>query len=113
MKQLMTTLLLAAALAACSNDPAPAAATANNAADPAPTSRETSIYAEALASPTRLEGDAARDAGRKPDEVLAFLGIGPGDVVLDLFAVAVITPKLSRTWLGRTAGSWRNRTSPT
>ncbi len=86
MKQLMTTLLLAAALAACSNDQAPAAATANNAADPAPTSRETSIYAEALASPTRLEGDAARDAGRKPDEVLAFLGIGPGDVVLDLFS---------------------------
>ncbi len=44
------------------------------------------VYADALASPSRLDGDAARDAGRKPDEVLAFFGIGPDMVVLDMFS---------------------------
>lgn len=44
------------------------------------------VYSDALASPTRLEGDAARDAGRKPDEVLEFLGIGEDMVVLDMFS---------------------------
>jgi predicted methyltransferase len=44
------------------------------------------VYADALASPSRLEADAARDAGRKPDEVLAFFGIGPDMVVLDMFS---------------------------
>jgi predicted methyltransferase len=42
--------------------------------------------AEALASPARLESDRARDALRRPDQVLAFFGIGPGMKVLDLFS---------------------------
>ena len=45
-----------------------------------------SIYEQALASDSRLAGDAARDAGRKPAEVLAFLGITPGMTVLDMFS---------------------------
>ena len=45
-----------------------------------------SIYEQALASDSRLEGDATRDAGRKPAEVLAFLGITPGMTVLDMFS---------------------------
>jgi len=45
-----------------------------------------SIYEQALASDSRLDGDAARDAGRKPAEVLAFLGITPGMTVLDMFS---------------------------
>ena len=44
------------------------------------------VYTDAVASPSRLEADAARDAGRKPDEVLAFFGIGPDMVVLDMFS---------------------------
>ena len=44
------------------------------------------VYADALASPTRLEADPARDAGRKPDQVLAFFGIGPDMVILDMFS---------------------------
>jgi len=44
------------------------------------------VYADSLASPSRLDGDAARDAGRKPDKVLAFFGIGPDMVVLDMFS---------------------------
>jgi len=44
------------------------------------------VYADALASPSRLDADVARDAGRKPDQVLAFFGIGPKMVVLDMFS---------------------------
>lgn len=40
----------------------------------------------AMESPIRLESDLERDAGRKPDLVLAFLGIKPGMHVLDLFS---------------------------
>ena len=41
-----------------------------------------------LASDARFEGDSARDAGRKPVEVLGFLGIGPGMAVIDLMAAS-------------------------
>lgn len=40
----------------------------------------------ALASGDRAEEDRARDAGRKPAEVVAYLGIGPGMTVMDLMA---------------------------
>jgi len=42
--------------------------------------------AGALASGDRAEEDRARDAGRKPAEVVAYLGIGPGMTVMDLMA---------------------------
>lgn len=45
-----------------------------------------SVYQDVLADTSRLEGDAARDAGRKPAEILAFMGIGPGMSVLDMFS---------------------------
>ena len=45
-----------------------------------------SIYEQALASESRFEGDAARDAGRNPAAVLKFLGITPGMTVLDMFS---------------------------
>jgi predicted methyltransferase len=44
------------------------------------------IYADAVASKSRLPGDYDRDAGRKPATVLEFFGIQPGDTVLDLFS---------------------------
>lgn len=47
---------------------------------------DTGAYAAAVAAEDRLPGDYDRDAGRKPATVLAFLGAGPGDTVLDLFA---------------------------
>ena len=47
---------------------------------------ELSVYAAAGASPTRPEGDHASDAGRKPEVVLEFFGIQPGDVVLEMWA---------------------------
>ena len=42
--------------------------------------------AGALADEGRAEEDRARDAGRKPAEVIAFLGIGSGMTVMDLMA---------------------------
>ena len=42
--------------------------------------------AERLAGPERPAEDRARDAGRKPAAVIAFLGIEPGDTVIDLIA---------------------------
>ncbi len=42
--------------------------------------------AERLASGPRSDADKARDAGRKPAEVVAFLGIEPGMTVIDLIA---------------------------
>jgi predicted methyltransferase len=46
----------------------------------------TSIYEDAVANDARPEADRARDAGRKPAEVLEFLGIAPGMTVLDMFS---------------------------
>src|ERR1700691_4161311 len=40
--------------------------------------------AAAVADPSRPEADKARDADRKPAEVIAFAGIKPGDKVADL-----------------------------
>jgi len=45
-----------------------------------------SIYAEAVADPGRTDADRARDAGRKPADVLEFFGIAPGMDVLDMFS---------------------------
>ena len=44
------------------------------------------IYASALANPARSDADRARDAGRKPAEVLKFFGITPGMKVFDMFS---------------------------
>lgn len=41
---------------------------------------------EALTAPSRPDADKARDAGRKPAEVLGFLGIGTGMTVIDVMA---------------------------
>jgi len=43
-------------------------------------------YEAAVANPDRFEADRARDAGRKPAQVLALLGVEPGMQVLDLYS---------------------------
>ncbi len=43
-------------------------------------------YEAALAHPNRRTADADRDQSRKPAEVLAFFGIEPGMIVLDMFS---------------------------
>ncbi len=47
---------------------------------------ESGSLADALASEARPAADRARDAGRRPAEVIAFLGIRPGMTVIDLIA---------------------------
>jgi len=72
------------ALTACDQQPEQAAAES----EPASASKtaESSIYRDAVAHPDRRSADHDRDAGRKPAEVLAFIGIEPGMTVLDLFS---------------------------
>lgn len=45
-----------------------------------------SIYETALANESRPAADSKRDAGRKPAEMLEFMGIEPGMAVLDMFS---------------------------
>jgi len=49
-------------------------------------SRDAGVYLHAVANEARTEADVARDAGRKPAEVLSFLHIEPGMTVLDMFS---------------------------
>jgi predicted methyltransferase len=65
---------------------APEAAASAPAAAPLPPSEPAFDLAASLASDARSEEDRARDAGRKPVEVLALLGIEPGMDVIDLMA---------------------------
>jgi len=89
MKTSATALLVSAAilLAACGENSMPA----NEAAAPTddmPQAMAEPTLAEKLASESRPEEDRARDAGRKPADVIAFLGIEPGMHVLDVLASA-------------------------
>jgi len=45
-------------------------------------------FESSLSNPGRASTDQARDAGRKPAEVLAFLGVDPGMTVVDLLAAS-------------------------
>ena len=47
---------------------------------------ESSIFDAAVANPARPESDRSRDANRRPADVMAFLGIAPGQKVLEMFA---------------------------
>lgn len=49
-------------------------------------SDDTAALRDALNGPSRSDADKARDAGRKPAEVLHYLGIGSGMTVLDVMA---------------------------
>src|SRR5690348_13885358 len=50
----------------------------------APAATVTAKMKEAVADPARPDADKARDENRKPAEMLAFAGITPGKVVVDL-----------------------------
>jgi len=81
MKRIVASLVLAFATVACNQqDSEPSAGSADSShVDP-------SVYAAAVANTSRPEADLARDAGRKPADVLEFFGIAPGMSVLDLFS---------------------------
>ena len=52
----------------------------------APEATNADVYAAAVAHPGRTDADRARDANRKPAQVLDFFGIRPGMAVLDMFS---------------------------
>ena len=81
---LATLLLLTVACSRESSAPEPASSELEDVA--AAAAPDDSIYAAAVASDKRPEGDRASDASRKPDAVLEFFAIGPGDTVLEMWA---------------------------
>ena len=86
----MTTRLalsaLALLLAACSQDAAQPESNSAPETSPPAAAPEVSIYAAAVANPGRPEADRASDDGRKPEAVLEFLAVQPGDTVLEMWA---------------------------
>ncbi|MGH7128999.1 MAG: class I SAM-dependent methyltransferase, partial [Planctomycetaceae bacterium] len=96
LKSAITALAIALLLGACgrndsepttpapaTDEPAPAEQTQPAAATSEPMPAD---LASALADESRPAEDRARDASRKPAEVVAFLGIEPGMKVLDAIA---------------------------
>jgi predicted methyltransferase len=61
-------------------------ATATVEAGPIPATQIPADITAAINSPERPAADKALDAGRKPDQILAFYGIKPGMKVADIFA---------------------------
>lgn len=70
-------------IAGCSDKAADSATTEKAAATTTPA---ISNYSAALDNPLRPADDKARDASRKPAEVLEFIGIKPGMTVIDMYA---------------------------
>ena len=81
MIRIVAPLILALATLACSQQDGE---TSSSSADSSHV--DPSVYAAAVADTSRPEADLARDAGRKPADVLEFFGIAPGMSVLDLFS---------------------------
>jgi predicted methyltransferase len=84
----LPTWILAAtlAIAACSKHETPASDAAPPAAATASTTGDAAAIEAAIHSADRLPGDADEDGWRHPAEVLAFLGVKPGQRVLDYFS---------------------------
>jgi predicted methyltransferase len=91
--------LVALALAACGpKEEAAPAATATPEPAAAPAAPAAPDYAAIVATPDRIAKDVARDANRKPAEVLAFTKVMPGQSVIDMEAGGgYYTELLSRT----------------
>src|SRR5579863_7676849 len=53
---------------------------------PVPASQIPQSITDAINAPDRPAADKALDAGRKPDQIMAFYGIKPGMKVADIFA---------------------------
>ena len=87
-------MVAAALLAACSNSPTPAPASAAVLSN--------ARIAQIVASPDRSDADRRTDERRKPAEVLAFIGVRPGSVALDLSAGGGYTTELIARAVGPT-----------
>lgn len=88
-------------LAACAMNPAPSAAPVLSA----------QRIAEIVASPDRSNADRINDRRRKPEQMLAFIGIRPGMVALDVSAGGGYTTELLARAIGPT-GSVNGQSPP-
>jgi len=86
MRKIIALLTLASMFAGCDRPASESEVAATKPEPAAVVEAQVSIYTAAVASETRPESDRDSDAGRQPEAVLEFLGIQPGDVVLEMWA---------------------------
>jgi len=89
MNKFIACISLAIFLSACGQNESNESAESPPVPEPAMADAEavdSSVYANAVANAARLEGDRDKDATRKPEAVLEFMGIAPGDQVLEMYA---------------------------
>jgi len=84
----LTLLSVALATLSCSGGNGPESESTIEAAAPVQAEQQATDLRTLLASENRAEADRARDAGRRPADVVAFLGIGEGMSVIDLIAAS-------------------------
>ena len=90
-----------------------AGASAGSQAKPAPPIRgviRSTSPAEALAAPDRPAEDKALDAGRKPEELLTFIGVGRGMKVAEIFAGGGYMAELLARVVGPEGAVWAQNT---
>lgn len=85
-RRLIPLLILVFAACSGSQEPAPVTPVPATTAEPAAPLSAADPIAAAVGHPERPEEDRARDADRKPADVLAFLGISPGMKAADMAA---------------------------
>lgn len=73
-------------MAACGSDVPPTPERVASPAVQSASAPSSSIHVAAVEHAERTDADRARDAGRKPAEVLEFFGIEPGMDILDMFS---------------------------
>jgi predicted methyltransferase len=71
-------------------------------AEPGPAPLSTQRIAEIIASPDRSAADRTNDLRRKPEQMLAFIGVRPGMVALDVSAGGGYTSELLARAIGPT-----------
>src|SRR5262245_52037725 len=96
------TLALLLLLTACAEREAPPASAASPTTTPAATRPNSAAIEAALAAPGRPAADREQDSWRKAADSLAFFGVQPGMVALDLFAGAGYYTELLAAVVGPT-----------
>lgn len=105
-RALLASAALALGVAGCASaDRAPMAASSAPALTPAQ-------IAQLLASPDRSDADRRNDVRRKPAEMLAFIGVRPGMVALDLSAGGGYTSELLARAVGPTGRVYGQSSTP-
>jgi len=81
------------------------AATSTVETAPIPADQIPKEVTDAINSPDRPAADKALDAGRRPDQIMAFYGIKPGMKIADIFAAGFLPDSHTRKIAATTASS--------